>query len=203
MIRYVFINNKVLELYSKLHKIEFPLDVKQIIDNIPNCRYMSYQQFAAINNCSINDVIQICESKSGCTHYDILKNRYLILCNQSSTDNNNPGRQRWTCGHEIGHIVCNHHIISAYEKLSENSLVQISNPQYELEADYFTSVLLAPFPIIKYLNLNTQLDIQQTFGLSTEAAMYRFKEYLKWKQSHRKTAWENDLVSLFKRKGIC
>ena len=103
-----------------LPQITFPLDVQEVIKLIPNCRYMSYQKFAKINNCSINDVIQMCESKSGCTHYDISQDRYLILCNQSTQDNNNFGRQLWTCSHEIGHILCKHHSTSAYSKLSEN-----------------------------------------------------------------------------------
>ena len=91
-----------------LPALSFPINVYEIIEYLPNCKYMSYQDFAKINNCSINDVIQLCESKSGCTHYDIINNRYLILSNQSLNDNNNIGRQRWTCGHEIGHTVCEH-----------------------------------------------------------------------------------------------
>ena len=98
-------------------QITFPLNIQEVIKLIPNCRYMSYQKFAKINNCSINDVIQMCESKSGCTHYDISQDRYLILCNQSTQDNNNSGRQLWTCTHEIGHILCKHHSTSAYLKL--------------------------------------------------------------------------------------
>ena len=117
MIRYAYINNQVLKIYSMLPAIQFPIDTKEIIHYIPNCRYMSYQEFAQINKCSVDDVIQICESKSGCTHYDITHDRYLILCNQSTEDNNNIGRQRWTCSHEIGHIICKHHTISAYEYL--------------------------------------------------------------------------------------
>lgn len=185
-----------------LPEIRFPLDVKEIIRYMPNCRYMSYQQFAKINNCSINDIIQICESKSGCTHYDIKNDRYLILCNQSTADNNNIGRQRWTCGHEIGHIVCNHHTMSAYEKLSENSLLKTTNPEYEVEADYFAATLLAPFPLYKLLNIKSAIDVQNTFGLSTEASLYRYKQYLKWLNTRVKTSWENDMIRLYKQKNI-
>lgn len=202
MIRYTYMNNQVLRIYSMLPEIRFPLDVKEIIRYMPNCRYMSYQQFAKINNCSINDIIQICESKSGCTHYDIKNDRYLILCNQSTADNNNIGRQRWTCGHEIGHIVCNHHTMSAYEKLSENSLLKTTNPEYEVEADYFAATLLAPFPLYKLLNIKSAIDVQNTFGLSTEASLYRYKQYLKWLNTRVKTSWENDMIRLYKQKNI-
>ena len=201
MIRYIYINNLVLKIYSMLPQITFPLDVQEVIKLIPNCRYMSYQKFAKINNCSINDVIQMCESKSGCTHYDISQDRYLILCNQSTQDNNNFGRQLWTCNHEIGHILCKHHSTSAYSKLSENSFMCAENPEFENEADYFAATILSPFPLYEYLNVQSPLDVQNVFGLSAEASLYRYKEYLKWKKYHRKTAWENDIVKLYKQKG--
>lgn len=201
MIRYTYINNLILSIYNTLPIIQFPIDVKEVIKYIPNCRYMSYQQFAEINHCSISDVIQICESKSGCTHYDILQDRYLILCNQSTQDNNNSGRQRWTCSHEIGHILCKHHSISAYEKLSENSLLPHTNNQcFEAEADYFAATLLAPFPLFSFFNIQSAIDIQNIFGLSCEASLYRFKQYVKWKNNHRKTAWENDMKHIFQHK---
>lgn len=202
MIRYTYVNNQVLNIYSMMPTIKFPLDVKEVIRYIPNCRYMSYQQFAKINQCSIDDIVQICESKSGCTHYDIMNDRYLILCNQSTADNNNIGRQRWTCGHEIGHVVCNHHTISAYEKLSENSLLQTTNPEYESEADYFAATLLAPFPLFKLLNIKSAIDIQNTFGLSAEASLYRYKQYLKRLNTRVKTSWENDMMKLYRQKNI-
>lgn len=201
MVRYIYINNLVLQIYSMLPQITFPLNVQEVIKLIPNCRYMSYQEFSKINNCSINDVIQICESKSGCTHYDILQDRYLILCNQSTQDNNNSGRQLWTCSHEIGHIFCKHHSASAYSKLSEKSFIYSENPEFENEADYFAATILSPFPLYKYLNIQSSLDIQTVFGLSAEASLYRYREYLKWKAYHRKTAWENDIVKIYKQKG--
>lgn len=201
MIRYSYINSLVLNVYDMLPVIQFPIDTKDVIKYIPNCRYMSYQQFAEVNHCSISDVIQICESKSGCTHYDILKDRYLILCNQSIQGNNNPGRQRWTCGHEIGHILCKHHSISAYEKLSENSLSPYGdNQHFEEEADYFAATLLAPFPLFCFFDIQSTIDIQDTFGLSCEASLYRFKQYMKWKKNHQKTAWENDMKHIFQYK---
>lgn len=202
MIRYIYINNLVLQVYSMLPQITFPLKVQEVIKLIPNCRYMSYQKFAQINNCSINDVIQMCESKSGCTHYDISQDRYLILCNQSTQGNNNSGRQLWTCSHEIGHILCKHHSTSAYSKLSENSFMLTENSEFESEADYFAATMLSPFPLYKCLNIQSPLDVQNVFGLSTEASIYRYKEYLKWKKYHRKTAWENDIINIYKQKGI-
>lgn len=199
MIRYAFINNQVLNIYNQLPKIIFPLDIRAIVSYLENCRYMSYQDFAKLNQCSIDDVIQICESKSGCTHYDIAQNRYLILCNHS-IDDNNLGRQRWTCGHEIGHVVCNHLKYSAFDKLSENSFLNITDPMFEAEADVFTATILSPFPFYKFLDIHSPIDVQNTFGLSVEASLYRYKQYLKWNSGHFKTAWENDMIRNFKIK---
>ena len=202
MVRYLHINKLVLDIYSSIHKISFPLDMRSVLNLIPNCRYMSYQKFAQRNNCSVDYVIQMCESTSGCTHYDIKKDRYLILCNKSTENNNNLGRQRWTLSHEIGHILCNHHILSVYDKLSENNLLYNVNPEYETEADYFAATLLSPFPLFKLLNIKSVIDVQNTFGLSCEAELYRYKQYLKWLETKKKTSWENDIIRIYKQKSI-
>lgn len=196
MIRYTYINNLVLNIYSSLPSIQFPLDVKAIVEYIPNCKYMSYQQFAEVNGCSVEDVIQLCESKSGCTHYNATRKQYLILCNQSVADNN-AGRQLWTCAHEIGHVVCEHHAITA-----EGRLPQINAPEYEAEADYFAATLLAPFPLFKFLKINSASDVKKTFGLSNEASTYCFEKYNKWQASHFKKPWENDIFHTYIKKSV-
>lgn len=202
MIRRTYINNQVLSIYCNLDSLSFPIDPRKVIKLIPNCKYMSYQKMARLNNTSIEEIIQLCESKSGCTHYDMASQRYLILCNQSYNENNNEGRQRWTCSHEIGHIICNHHVLSAYDKLAENSLLHISNKEYEAEADFFAGSLLAPFPLFDLLQIRSPIDAQKVFGLSSEAALYRFKQYLRWRSTKIKTAWENDMVRIFKQQAM-
>ena len=198
MIRKIYINNLVLKLYSQLPRIKYPLDLNEVLSLIPNCKLMSYQKFADINRCSVNDVITLCQSKSGCTHYDVETNRYLILVNLAETSNY--GRRRWTIAHEIGHIVCGHHILSAVDKIAENSFAQINNQDYEIEADYFAVTLLSPLPLFKAFEIQSARDIQNTFGLSAEASDIRLKEYKIWLRNHRKTAWENDIANMYKRK---
>ena len=200
MIRYAYINNQVLNIYYNMQQICFPINIHKVIELIPNCRYMSYQKFAQVNGCTINDVIQICESQSGCTQYDVLNNRYLILCNQSTKNNNNIGRQRWTCSHEIGHIICKHLDISAYNMLSENGFIKDYNPEFEAEADYFAATLLSPFPLFKLLNIRSKVDIQNIFGLSCKASDYRYNQYIKWCNNRIKTSWENDMIKIYKYK---
>lgn len=198
MIRKIYINNLVLELYKQLPKIYFPISVKDIFQLIPNSKCMSYQKLAKLNGCSVQDVITLCQSKSGCTHYDVATNRYLVLLNLAERSY---GRQRWTAAHEIGHIMCKHHLISAMNQIAENDFSDNNNPEFESEADYFAATLLAPFPLFKELGVKSLIDVQNIFGLSAEASLYRYKKYLQWKKSHRKTAWENDIVKLYKQKG--
>lgn len=200
MIRYNYINRLVLQIYFSMDKIIFPINPIEIINKLPNCRYLSYQKFAEINGCTIDEVIEICKSKSGCTNFDVDTGRYLILCNESTENHNNPGRQRWTCLHEIGHVVCDHLNVSALEMLAENAISDAENKEYELEADYFAATAIAPFPLFKEFGITSMPAVQSLFGLSAEAASYRFNQYLKWKQDHRKTAWENDMLQVYRKK---
>lgn len=79
MIRYPYIYNQVLQVYRGMDSISFPICTYDILAQLPNCRALTYQEFATINQCTVRDVIILCESKSGCTHYDIANDRYLIL----------------------------------------------------------------------------------------------------------------------------
>lgn len=200
MIRYTYINHMVLKTYERMKRIVFPLDPRMIVENIPNCKYLSYQEFAAKYGCTIQDVIDMCESNSGCTHFDASSNRFLILCNQSMENNNNLGRQRWTCSHEIGHVLCGHHIAATYDKLAEHNMMHIENKIFESEADYYAATLLSPFPLYKVLGIRSVIDVQNVFGLSCEASLYRYKQYLKWRTDHQKSAWENDMVKVYLQK---
>ena len=59
MIRRAYINNQVLSIYNNLESLVFPLDPKEVIKLIPDCRYMSYQKMAKISNSSVEDVIEL------------------------------------------------------------------------------------------------------------------------------------------------
>jgi len=52
------------------------------------------------------------------------------------------------------------------------------------------------------LNIKSAIDIQNTFGLSAEASLYRYKQYLKWLNTRVKTSWENDMMRLYRQKNI-
>ncbi len=197
MIRYVYICNKVLQLYKKLPYIKFPLDPRLVFNQINNCRIMTYHKFAELNQCSLQEVFSLCESESGCTHYDVGKDRYLVLFN-SSTDNHNVlGRIRWTLAHELGHVTLNHLPCIVESHIAENNFNNLSHPEFEAEADHFAALLLCPMPLYEILGITSAQDIQRVFGLSREASDVRWREYLKWNHTRRKTAWENDMKRVF------
>lgn len=162
-----------------------------------NCKLMTYKTFSEINHCSLQEVFLLCESQSGCTHYDVSNDRYLVLFNSSTANNNVIGRIRWTLAHEFGHVVLNHLPYIAEPLIAEHNFNNLSNPELEAEADYFAAAFLCPMPLFDQLHIQSASDIQNTFGLSYEASEVRWKEYIKWKRNHRKTAWENDLKRIY------
>lgn len=202
MIRYPYIYNQILQLYKTLEYIKFPIDPYDILNGVENCRTLTYQEFAEINHCSIRDVILLCESKSGCTHYDIANDRYLILWNEDGAENNVDGRKRWTKAHEVGHVFLKHLPLIAEPMLAENGFNNLTTPELEAEADQFAAAFLCPMPLFTLLNISSPIDIQRVFGLSAEASLNRWDEYQKWTRYHRKTAWENDMKRLFIQKSI-
>lgn len=197
MIRYAYICNQVLQLYRTLPKIEFPINPQHFFNQLPNCRLMTYEDFANLNHCSLEDVSRICQSQSGCTNYDISKDRYLVLFNSSTDNNNVSGRIRWTLSHELGHIVLKHLTYIAEPSIAEHNINNLSDPELEAEADHFAALLLAPMPLYEQIGVRSASDVQRIFGLSCEASDVRWREYVKWKRSHRKTAWENDMRRLY------
>jgi len=197
MIRYHYIYNQVLQLYKSMEKIAFPIEPAELIAMRDDCRILPYTKFAQINSCDIQDVIMMCESKSGCTHYDPISNRYLILWNDDNHDYNVSGRRRWTKAHELGHVVLKHMPMIAEPQLAEHGFSNLSAPELETEADHFAATLLCPMPLFDLLNISSPADIKSVFGLSLEASINRWNEYHKWKAYRRKTAWENDMRRVF------
>ena len=197
MIRYAYICNQILQIYRNLDGLSFPLDPRKPFQLMDNCKLMTYKTFSEINRCSLQEVFLLCESQSGCTHYDVSNDRYLVLFNSSTANNNVLGRIRWTLAHELGHVVLKHLPYIAEPHIAEHNFNNLSNPELEAEADYFAAAFLCPIPLYEMLSIRSARDIEYTFGLSREASECRWNDYLKWKQNHRKTAWENDLKRIY------
>lgn len=195
IVRYRYIENCVLNVYKNT-KITYPVDIFAVLNNYPNIRVMSYQKFSQLNSCDICDVVALCKSESGCTHYERMHNRYLILYNDAQVE----GRILWTLAHELGHIATKHLHSTTIHQIAENNLSELSNPILESEADFFAATLLSPFQVFSLLDITSVLDVQNRFGLSAQASIYRFNRYLKWKKFHVKTSFDNDILKFYSNK---
>lgn len=199
MIRYRYIENQVYKIYFNLPKLSFPIQPKEVVKLIPNCRYMTYQQFADMNQCSLKFVRQICQSDSGCCHYDSTNDRYLIIYNDSYSFLNSLGRQRWTFAHEIGHIVLGHFSIAAQEQFAEDRYDPYYDNIFEHEADFFASTLLSPLALFPVLNIQTANDAKWRLGLSKTASENRFHAYERW-QNRYHNVFDREIVKLYQAK---
>lgn len=196
MVRTVFIQRKVLELYQRMDTIAYPIQPEQVILCVPQkCRILTYQALAELNHCSIHDIAVMCKSHSGATHYDIEQNRYLILYNASM----NNGRTLWTLCHEIGHICIGHLETMEDAEIAYTDWREPYN-QFESEADYFAWNMIAPLPIMREMGVRTVAEAQSMFGLSSQAAALQFDRYTKWCRSHIKTSWGNNMLREFRQK---
>ena len=196
MVRNVFIQHKVLEIYQNMKSISYPIQPESILQCIPQkCQILSYQKMANIANCSIQDIAILCKSYSGATHYDPNTDRYLILYNSEM----NYGRIHWTLAHEIGHICLGHLEIRKRDGIAHNECGGFYD-RFENEADYFAWNLLAPLPIMREMNIQSPTEISSIYGLSSQAAALQFDRYTKWCRSHVKTAWENEILRIFRNK---
>lgn len=197
MIRRAFIQNKVLETYRMFPQIAFPFNVYAAFSKMDNVRFISYQDSAELTGHSVEDVIKFCQSKSGCTRYDVKQDRYVVYCNLDPDIN--VGRKRWTAAHELGHIMLGHLTNETIEQIAENNLnKEECGVMFEREADFFAATLLCPFPLFRELDVRTSKDIRNVFGLSIEASRIRIDEYYKWRDTRIKTAWDNDLLRTFR-----
>lgn len=198
MVRRIFAQRKVLEIYQKMDTIQFPIQPDKLLPYVPcRCRILTYNEMAKAVGCSKEDVALMCKSSSGATHYDIENDRYLILYNESM----NQGRILWTLCHEIGHICLDHLETIDCAEIANNDGREPYD-QYESEADYFAWNLIAPMPIMRAMGIRTASEIKAKFGLSTQAAALQFDRYTKWCQGHIKTAWENNLLREFHTKYV-
>jgi Zn-dependent peptidase ImmA (M78 family) len=185
----------VLEIYQHMSHVSFPIDPISIIKSCPNCKILTYQQIMESSQCDLQEIIELCQSSEGCTHYDIAQDKYLILWNDD--DMIVDGRKRWTQAHELGHVVLKHLLLIAHKLTNQSNL---SESEYETEADYFAAMLLCPTPACEVLHISSPSEIQKQFGLSRTAALNRWKDYQRGGQHHHKTAWHDDLERVILQK---
>jgi len=160
----------VFQIYSSLCLSQYPIEPKNIVRYVTNCRYMSYEKLAEVSGCGVRDVIRSCRSADGCTQFDRRNGRYLVLINEAGRSNE---RIRWTCAHELGHIAAGHFLDPDFAEQGRR------RDEREEEADYFAASFLCPFPAISRLFVEDADELADCFGLSQTAALLRWSEYMR------------------------
>lgn len=197
-VRYRFIESQVLDFFTLVKDIQptllsFPLDMVSIIQLFANYKLWSYQYYSKKFQIPIEEVVVNCQSDSGCTFYNRENNAHVIVFNQFKPK----GRQQWTLAHEFGHCFLNHFDNIDYEQIAENNITAIYDKTLESEADYFASIILAPFPLYHSLNIRSGTDIQNLFGLSAQASANRYNDYSQWQNRHYKNSFDMRILNLF------
>lgn len=194
MIRYRYIESRILELFKMIQDLnisllQYPLDIDGIIKLFPNIKTISYQQFARERNLSLLEVVKFCKSDTGCAHKQ--GNNFMIMYNCQQP----LGRINWTYAHELGHILLNHFDSINNFKIAENK----GKSHIEMEADYFASVLLAPMSIIDTMNISSSCEIEFYFDLSKSASEVMFSKYRRWKANNYINTFDDEILQLFKQ----
>jgi len=209
MIRYRYIENIIYKIYNELPRLSFPIHPEEIVKLIPNCRIMTYKEFAKMNCCTVMQVSHICQSDFGCSHFDQVFNRFLIIYNDEIFYGNSFGKQRWTIAHEIGHILCGHFqsLAASNEPLEFNDVFDEYNyyfndekDDYEIEADFFAANLLSPLVMFEVFDIKDANSARWKFGLSQTASKNRYNQYVKWRDRGYHFNWDKAISHLYSQK---
>lgn len=95
-----------------------------------------------------------------------LNGRYIICLNETDP----PERQRFSCAHELGHILLGH--IGKYKLLNREP--STSDNPIEQAANVFAARLLAPACVLHEIGVKSPEDIARLCEISMPAARYRF-----------------------------
>lgn len=136
----------VWQLYLDLGINQLPININ------PICRMLNIQ----VKMCNMNG--------SGYTA-TLRKNEHVIFINK----NESKGRQRFTCAHELGHILLKH--TNAIGKLYRDP--QKEDNLDERDANVFASRLLAPAIILRDINATNAPQIAKICKISIQAAEFR------------------------------
>ena len=88
-------------------------------------------------------------------------------------------RIRFTLAHELGHLFLEHPYSTQNSILSRNSITNLENKTFEIEADFFAKELLAPsFFVNKIVPLEVA-EVSKKFEISNESSKYAIENVIK------------------------
>ena len=176
-IRYNFIKYTINNLYRDLNITCYPIDPFKIINYFDNIKAISYSLFKEKTHINDEQLLNITKSKIGCCEHKRTTDKYMILYNDKCTSK---GRILWTIIHELGHIMCNHYNIEFPPTLTDDEIYDFK----EREANFFTSQFLAHPAILKNLDLKESYYLETYCGLSKEAALNRYNNFITYDSNH-------------------
>ena len=166
------IHRIVNDIYISANITQFPVDIISIIDSFKNIKLVPYSTYAKDLNLTKEEFLECFASDDGFSVFSKSKNKYIIFFNDFI--DNSKQRMRWTAAHELGHILCKHHLLKT-DKLTSDELYTFK----EREANYFASMLLSHSKVLNEINLLSSRDIEYYCDLSSSAAKYRYNNYKK------------------------
>lgn len=196
-IRYSYINALVANVFIKFNIKKYPLDIRNLIGKYDNIRVVSYSKHMNKYSLTSEEVISFFGSEDGCTDYNPKKNRYIIFYNDLDIYHKSEERIRWTFAHELGHILLGHHMLTDKTRIFRNKLSKTEYDLYEVEANKFAALILANPLILDKLNIADKNELKMLCKLSSEAASYRFSDYLKWKNNNYHNKYDTIILQLF------
>lgn len=142
---------------------EFPLPIKEIIENDSNVELFTFKEFCNMTGYSLNELQTYGGSDEA---FHIKKgNKFAIIYNENVYSR----RLRFTLAHEYGHYIMEHDGMS-YKKTPIFQDAQRTHLE-EYEANSFASCLLFPLNVrYKYRNVLNVGDAADLFKISYQAA---------------------------------
>lgn len=175
MINFQKCTDKAYEILLEQHG-NVPIKVRELTLDLP-ILFDSLQNYSSITNIPVSQLTANQKADNGFLYRH--GNFIIVLHNELHCKQ----RTNFTDGHELGHIVLGHKKDSADE---------------EIEANFFSSQVLMPTALIRYLHQNNirinEYALRKFFGVSKPAALKKINTLKRYSCAHR---WDDDLIKKY------
>lgn len=171
--RYEYSSRLASRIIMKYSTPVFPLDILSIINKTNLIKLNPYSHIMKEFSLTLEETCSAFGSEDGSVQkYPSKKKPYVISFNDLHS---NSGRVLWSIAHEFAHIALGH--LDNYPQLEfyRNGLTESEYKILEMEADTFTSHLLAPLCLLRAMRIDSELQISKLTGLSETASKNRLK----------------------------
>ena len=170
-----------------------PVNIKAIIKHYSYIRLIPYSTHMRRHNLTYPEMLSHANTPDACTNLLTIDNqkKYLIFYNDIDKNINLSNRYRWNIAHELGHILMCHLELNDKTRIFRSQLSDFEYDSLEEEADYFASLLLAPYSAIYLFDVSVD-SIMKMCAISRPASKRRFYDFQRWKLSsiHKKEFYD-------------